>query len=326
MKKHKLASAAALSLALTLAAGAVSSESMTLRVQAKEAYTPTAAPAAQEASEQEVSLARQTLGLTSVDNARQLGGYETKDGRHIRSGLLLRTAKLSTASADDLKKLTDVYHLGTVVDFRTSQEIAQAPDPVIPGVSNVQIRILNEDPNSSSNASMAGIYSSGNSDNPAASLLVIVKSGYVSDRMYVDFALDETAQKGYHDFFEILLNNPEGKSVLWHCTGGKDRAGTAAVLLLSALGVDRETILNDFALTNEFVAANISYMGTRAMELTSDPKEINDVMYLTGVNRNYMELMLDTIDQQYGSIENYLVTAIGLSPEEILQLQAMYLE
>lgn len=268
---------------------------------------------------------QQSLGLDSIDNARQLGGYETIDGRHVKKDLLLRTAKLSTASAEDLQKLKDVYHLGTVIDFRTSVEIAQALDPLIDGVTNTNIKILNEDGDSNSNAAMAGIYSTA-SDNPAASLLAIVSSGYVSDQMYVEFALEPNAQKGYRQFFQILLDNPEGKSVLWHCTGGKDRAGTAAVLLLSALGVDRETILDDFALTNYFNETSIAYMGTRAMELTSDPKLINDVMYLTGVNRDYMELMLDTIDSAYGSMENYLMTAIGLTADEILQLQAMYLE
>ena len=49
--------------------------------------------------------------------------------------------------------------------------------------------------------------------------------------------------------FQVLLNHEDG-AVLFHCTGGKDRAGTAAVLLLSALGADREVILRDFALTN----------------------------------------------------------------------------
>ena len=132
--------------------------------------------------------------------------------------------------------------------------------------------------------------------------------------------------KGYREFFQVLLNNEDGKAVLWHCTGGKDRAGLAAVLVLSALGVDRETILNDFALTNNFVQQNVEYMGRMAMQLTSNPDEINGVMYLTGVNRDYMETLLNTIDEQYGSIEGYLVNAIGLTPDDFTKLQTMYLE
>ena len=40
---------------------------------------------------------------------------------------------------------------------------------------------------------------------------------------------------------DIVLNKPEEASVLFHCTQGKDRTGMGAVLLLSSLGVDRET-------------------------------------------------------------------------------------
>lgn len=311
MMKNKVLKTAAAALALVLMTGTV------IPVQA--------ADTASGERKNMVTMEKQSLGLGSIENARQLGGYETRDGRHVKENLLLRTAKLSTASGADQKALTDIYHLGYVVDFRTTEEIADAPDPEMDGVVNRQIRILDETGGSSSNASIAGIYGS-TSANPASSLLGLVQSGYVSETMYVDVAFSETAQKGYRAFFQVLLDNSEGKAVLWHCTGGKDRAGTAAVLLLSALGVDRETILDDFALTNEFNRDKIAYMGKMAGELTSSAEDINGVMYLTGVNRNYMELMLDAIDEAYGSIEGYLVNAIGLSPADFTQLQAMYLE
>lgn len=305
--KKKFVKAAALALSLTLSAGSV------LSVNAAET--------------QPVTVKQQTLGLSSIDNARQLGGYVTKDGRHVKDNLLLRTAKLSTASEEDLQTLKDTYNLGYVVDFRTSSEIASAPDPQISGVENIQIRILDEsqDASAATNASVSGIYNIDTS-NPAASMLPIIRSGYISNQMYVDMALSETGMKGYREFFQVLLNNEDGKAVLWHCTGGKDRAGLAAVLVLSALGVDRETILNDFALTNNFVQQNVEYMGRMAMQLTSNPDEINGVMYLTGVNRDYMETLLNTIDEQYGSIEGYLVNAIGLTPDDFTKLQTMYLE
>ena len=46
-----------------------------------------------------------------------------------------------------------------------------------------------------------------------------------------------------HDFSE--------GAVLWHCTEGKDRCGLLAAMLLSALGVSREDIMEDYLLTNE---------------------------------------------------------------------------
>ena len=102
---------------------------------------------------------------------------------------------------------------------------------------------------------MAKVY-----DNPAESLLEMYRNGVLSDDMYSSVLNDETARKGFAQFFQILLEQDADKAILWHCTGGKDRAGSASALLLSVLGVDRETVLDDFELTNEFLADRISYM------------------------------------------------------------------
>ena len=77
----------------------------------------------------QVTMEGQTLGLAEIENARQLGGYYTEDGRRIKSNMLLRSAKLVKATDEDIKKLTQDYNLGTIVDFRTTDEIADAPDP-----------------------------------------------------------------------------------------------------------------------------------------------------------------------------------------------------
>lgn len=271
-----------------------------------------------------VSVESQTLGLSSVDNARQLGGYKTTDGRYVKENMLYRTAKLSTANDDDLDKLCTTLNVGYIVDFRTTQEIAGGPDPEIKGVIYTPIKVLNENVELATTQAVTSVYNT-TTDNPAESLLQMYRNGILDENMYIDVITTETAQNGYRQFFDVLLNNNNGKAVLWHCTGGKDRAGTAAVLLLSALGVDRETILNDFALTNSFNQKKIAYMGTKAMELTTDANEIDGVMYLTGVNRNFMETTLNYLDEQYGSVENYLINALGLTKADIQKLQDMYL-
>lgn len=271
-----------------------------------------------------VSVESQSIGLSSVDNARQLGGYKTKDGRYVKDNMLYRTAKLSTANEDDLNKLCTTLNVGYIVDFRTTQEIASGPDPELPGVIYTSIKVLDENVDSATTQAVTSVYNT-TTDNPAESLLQMYRNGILDENMYIDVITTETAQKGYRQFFDVLLNNNEGKAVLWHCTGGKDRAGTAAAFLLSTLGVDRETILNDFALTNSFNQKKIAYMGTKAMELTTDANEIDGVMYLTGVNRNFMEKTLNYLDEQYGSVENYLISALGLTKADIQKLQDMYL-
>ena len=278
-----------------------------------------------EGADQPVTKEAQALLVTGIENARQLGGYETADGRHVKRDVLLRTAKLSDAPSEELAALKDIYHLGVVVDFRTLPEREGAPDPEIDGVDNIVLDVLDESSRTGAGAAIAGIYENSGAE-PAEVMLNIIRSGCVSERMYADMAFDPAAEKGFRDFFRILLENGGQKAVLWHCSGGKDRTGAAAVLLLLALGVNKETALRDFELTNEFLREKIAYMESRAAELTDDPEEIAWVKDLTGVNRKYMEKLLDTLEEKYGSQERYLTEGLGLDRAELEQLREMYLE
>ena len=278
-----------------------------------------------EGADQPVTKEAQALLVTGIENARQLGGYETADGRHVKRDVLLRTAKLSDAPSEELAALKDIYHLGVVVDFRTLAEREGAPDPEIDGVDNIVLDVLDEGSRTGAGAAIAGIYENGGAE-PAEVMLNIIRSGCVSERMYADMAFNSAVEKGFRDFFRILLKNGGQKAVLWHCSGGKDRTGAAAVLLLLALGVNRETVLKDFELTNEFLREKIAYMESRAAELTDDPEEIAWVKDLTGVNRKYMEKLLDTLEEKYGSEDRYLTEGLGLDRTELEQLREMYLE
>lgn len=278
-----------------------------------------------EGADQPVTKEAQALLVTGIENARQLGGYETADGRHVKRDVLLRTARLSDAPPEELAALKDIYHLGIVVDFRTLAEREGAPDPEIDGVDNIVLDVLDEGSRTGAGAAIAGIYENSSAE-PAEVMLNIIRSGCVSERMYADMAFDPAAEKGFRDFFRILLENCGQKAVLWHCSGGKDRTGAAAVLLLLALGVNKETALRDFELTNEFLREKIAYMESRAAELTDDPEEIAWVKDLTGVNRKYMEKLLDTLEEKYGSQERYLTEGLGLDRAELEQLREMYLE
>lgn len=266
-----------------------------------------------------------TLGLTGVSNARQLGGYVTTDGRTVKDGVLLRTGALSDATEEDLAKLADL-NLTQIVDFRTTAEREEGPDPVMEGVTNTHINILGDDSTSSSSASSAvtGIYG----DDPIQAMIDIINTGMVGDDMYTNMMMTENALAGYRQFFDLLLAQEEGEAILWHCTGGKDRAGVAAVLLLSALGVDRDTVLQDFVLTNDFNSTKINYRAQAAQERGVDADTIQAIKNLTGVSYNAMVNLLDAIDAQYGSMDAFLTAENGmaLTQDQLTQLRTLYLD
>lgn len=267
-----------------------------------------------------VTQERQTIGLTGVDNARQLGGYITTDGKKIKDGVLLRSAQLAGATSDDIATLTGKYHLTEVIDLRTSAEIAANPDPVIAGVTEDTVSIVDEtSPGYITAASFVP------SDDPVANAIALVENGTFSDTMYSYIVTDAYGQKGFHDYFEKILAHQDG-AILFHCNTGKDRTGVGAVFLLSALGVDRETVMKDFSLSNDYYATKIDTMVSETKLRTNDPTIIGGVEAEFGANPVYMEKMLDEIDEKYGSMDAFLKEAIGLTDKDILQLRAMYLE
>ena len=262
----------------------------------------------------------QTIGLTGVGNARQLGGYVTTDGKKIKDGFLLRTGKLSGAANEDITILTEKYHLTEIIDLRATAEIEAAPDPVIDGVTEESVRIIDE-----TSLGYITAMSVVRTEDPVGDAITLVENGTISEIMYSELVTDTYGQNGYHEFFGKLLAHEDG-AFLFHCNGGKDRTGVAAVLLLSALGVDRETIMKDFALSNDFYAKNIDYMVSETKKRTDDAKTIEGVNAEFGADSVYMEKMFDAIDEKYGSMDTFLKEAIGLTDDDMIKLREMYLE
>ncbi len=272
-----------------------------------------------------VTMESQSLGMTGISNARQLGGYITEDGMRIRDNILLRSGKLSDGTEEDILRLREVYNITEIIDLRTSAEISSAPDPDIDGVDNIQIKILDEsNAEDSSNSAAVAIYANMGED-PAMAMLEMYRAGVLTDDMYTGTFDSEVSLAGYREFLDILLSHEEG-ALLWHCTGGKDRAGMAAVITLTLLGVDKETILRDFELTNAFNEAKINYMVAGATKHTDDQAELDGVAALVGVSRRLMEKVYELAESESGSMLEFLKDKLNITDEEITALRSKYLE
>lgn len=269
-----------------------------------------------------------SLGLTSVNNARELGGYAAADGKVVKNGVLLRTAALGNASDEDIKKLRDDYHLATVIDLRMSREVTAAPDPEIDGVKNLNLRIIDEEALAEKSKSltaedMAGI----DPTDPIGRLKLAMKLGIVGKDMYINFLSTDKGKAGYKKMFDELLSLPEGRSLLFHCTQGKDRTGMAAMLILSALGVDEKTIIKDFMLTNVYNAELIAGQRKELMDAGYSGDELETIMSAKDqVNQQYIENVLDWIKTNYDSVEGYIKQALGVTDEQIQALKDKFLE
>ena len=263
-----------------------------------------------------------SIGLYDVQNARDLGGYKTTDGRTVKTGLLIRSGRLSNASKEDIHILKDLYHLNAVVDFRIIRERIDSPDVKIDGVTYYTLPLVDD-----KSPMVGGIHKrSANNQNPLSYFIEVIKQGHGKSDMYVKLFKSERFQKGMTSFFQILLNNDSEHSILWHCAAGKDRAGSAAALTLLALGVDKDTVLTDFDLSNIAYNEWIQKRLTQVSRITRDPEILTVVRSLSGVNADYMRNAIDATILDYGSIENYLEVCMNVTKEDIAKLQDMYLE
>lgn len=263
-----------------------------------------------------------SIGLYDVQNARDLGGYKTIDGHTVKTGLLIRSGRLSNASKEDIHILKDLYHLNAVVDFRIIRERIDSPDVKIDGVTYYTLPLVDD-----KSPMVGGVHKrSANNQNPLSYFIEVIKQGHGKNDMYVKLFKSERFQKGMTSFFQILLNSDGEHSILWHCAAGKDRAGSAAALTLLALGVDIETVLTDFDLSNIAYNEWIQKRLTQVSRITRDPEILTVVRSLSGVNVDYMRNAIDATILDYGNIENYLEVCMNVTKEDIVKLKDMYLE
>lgn len=265
----------------------------------------------------QIELKKQLIGVTSAHNARQLGGYPIGD-KHIKNNLLLRTAKLSELSSEDSTLLCDKYKVQCIYDFRGKKESLSAPD-VIPGEArymSLSLPFTDEesgfDVKFESEEQMIGMLLQ-YADHPSVQAMCT--------SMYDLIFFEESSQEVYRQFFADLVKlNPQDGAVLWHCTQGKDRAGSASAMILSALGADRNLIMADFILSKDYYSPIVAHIKT---ETESQKLVINT---LISANPDVFSATLDKVDAKYGSLRNYLTECIGVTPEMMNILREKYLE
>lgn len=267
-----------------------------------------------------------TVVFDGIENARELGGLVMQDGRTIRPGKLLRTAELSRASDRDVSVLKKRFSLTDVFDFRFDMERSQKPDREMDGVSNVWLSTLPQAFTaafSSGRADSTTVHS-GNLMDALASYAFLPQAQEMAVRLYPAIVSDTTSQRRYGEFLRGVLEAKGG--ALWHCSQGKDRCGLGSAFVLAALGASRETIVEDFALSNVSYAQAIEAISASVVEKGGGEPELAFVRSMIGVSVENFEKTLDLIDSQYGSLSAYLDKALGFTSEDQEKLRSKLLK
>ena len=248
------------------------------------------------------------VSLQGTQNFRDLGGYPTASGGAVRRGRVYRADALSTLTEPDLATLHGLG-LRLVVDFRGDEEVTLEPGPYRehPTVRYVHVPIGEN----ASPAEWRARFESGD--------LGDLDEGWLA-RTYVAM-LDARPE-----VFASVLGELAGEAALpavFHCTAGKDRTGVMAMLILSLLGVPREHIVADYALTTRYTQGKIQAANRWFGERGIDQEK---AAHLFSARPENMQAALDHLDSKHGGVERYAREAMGLESATLDALRRNLIE
>lgn len=244
------------------------------------------------------------FALTGGDNFRDVGGYRTADGRKVVWGKLYRSASVGRYTAED-QALIRGLSVGSIIDLRTTRERKADKAPWMHGAD---VGYWTRD-YEFSGGNLGALFTKGAKlDGETVRKAMI--DGYRS--------FPKEQAPAYRMLFDRLLHSD--KAVIVNCTAGKDRTGLATALVLSALGVPYDTIMQDYLLSNTTLDTD----GLRAdagmsAAMAALPPEV--AKPLLGVEPDYLDAAFDQIDKDYGSVENYLKRELGVDRAAIQRLR-----
>jgi protein-tyrosine phosphatase len=252
------------------------------------------------------------IELDGAVNVRDLGGLPTTDGGQTTAGRLLRADNLQDLSAADIDKLVTGIGVTTVVDLRSSHELAaEGPAPLdsVAGVRHAHHPVLPE--------------VGANTDVIAEALLLRRqqdRSRYPDDPTcghYLGYLEDRPDQV----VAALRSVARSDGAALVHCAAGKDRTGVLVALALSAVGVVPQAVIDDFAATGERVGAVLERLRrspTYRDDLDGKPDEVH--LPRPGT----MAAFLEQMDARHGGTVKWL-TDHGFTEEDQHLLQAKLL-
>ena len=251
------------------------------------------------------------LGIEKKRNLRDLGGYKTQNGKHVKKGYFFRSSRLMDFDQAELKILNSL-NIKKIYDLRSKEEVKDSPDPTLKGAeyihSSAAARADGTEVNFSPAALIAeNVYSKESNDEFTHKVYGNLPFSYAYKRMFEDI---------------VAGNVP----ILFHCSAGKDRTGIAAILILLALGVDEETAMYDYMLTNEYRKEYIERFRKDFPLTKLDGELAGMLLAYEGVTYTNADYSLKRIKEKYENYDEYFEKEYNLDKDALQRLRDLYTE
>ncbi|WP_348787327.1 tyrosine-protein phosphatase [Leifsonia sp. NPDC080035] len=244
-----------------------------------------------------MSTVAQRIPVNGTYNFRDVGGYAVPGGA-VRSGKLFRSDGLARLGEEGRRSLGELG-VRVVIDLRDDFEVSAMPDDL----DGLDLTVLRLPVFEGSGASQATV---------GATLVDLYEKILLQHRDVVVRALREVADTA-------------DEAVVVHCTAGKDRTGIVVALALLAVGVDRETVIADYALTQQnldgpWLEGMIALVEGYGVQVTPDLRII-----LGGSPPEAMEAVIDLLERRFGGAREYMMDG-GMDAVELAKLRAVLVE
>jgi protein-tyrosine phosphatase len=251
--------------------------------------------------------------LQGARNFRAVRSYKADGGRVLRANSIFRSGELSRLDQGDLQ-VVEALNIKLVCDLRTEPEqaefVSRWPDAHTPMRLDLPDR-------GDQDAGQGHLFKRlTNTPGEAGALMAMEKLYRRKPRAYV---------KTLPLLFDTLLAG-DALPVLIHCHAGKDRTGFVIAMLLAALGVSHDDIVEDYVTTAKYFipareAKAMSAWAERSFGIRIEPAA---AIPMVDARRDYIEASFAAIDEDFGGVAAYLHAA-GLDDEKRDQLRDLLL-
>ena len=245
------------------------------------------------------------ISIESVSNFR-----DVSIGSRMKKNLLFRCAKLSTLNIKDIKILENLNPFA-IIDFRDPKEVKMAPDNLSPKLLKKYINL----PISASTLSRMVSEKELKGDD-VKSYEKVMEESY---RMYIN-----NHKKVWIKFFEILLRSNK-RPIIFHCSAGKDRTGIASFMIQSIFNNHIDKIFENYLISNDLLTINAATAEQKTNSSKQDTLVTKNMLITLGkVKKSYLNAAIDEIEKNYSSLENYLISQLGLKHNDIQKIQQIF--